>query len=34
MAINTYGVTLKWGETNSDVAKVVDIKDFPDMIGG
>jgi len=33
MAINTYGITLKWGETESAVAKVVDIKDFPDMIG-
>ena len=33
MAINTYGVTLKWGETSSAVEKVVDIKDFPDMIG-
>ena len=33
MAINTYGVTLKWGETSSAVEKVVDIKDFPDMLG-
>ena len=33
MAINTYGITLKWGETESAIAKVVDIKDFPDMIG-
>ena len=33
MAINTYGVTLKWGESAEAVAKVVDIKDFPDMIG-
>lgn len=33
MAINTYGITLKWGETESAVEKVVDIKDFPDMIG-
>ena len=33
MAINTYGVTLKWGESADAVAKVVDIKDFPDMIG-
>lgn len=33
MAMNTYGITLKWGETESAVSKVVDIKDFPDMIG-
>ena len=33
MAINTYGVTLKWGESSTDVAKVVDIKDFPDLMG-
>ncbi len=33
MAINTYGITLKWGETESAVAKVVDIKDLPDLIG-
>ena len=33
MAINTYGVTLKWGESSTNVEKVVDIKDFPDMIG-
>ena len=33
MAINTYGVTLKWGESSAAVEKVVDIKDFPDMIG-
>ena len=33
MALNTYGVTLKWGESAEAVAKVVDIKDFPDMIG-
>lgn len=33
MAINTYGITLKWGESADAVAKVVDIKDFPDMIG-
>lgn len=32
MAINTIGVTLKWG-TTPITAKVVDIKDFPD-IGG
>ena len=33
MAINTYGIELKWGVTSDAVAKVVDIKDFPDMIG-
>ena len=33
MAINTFGVSLKWGESADSVAKVVDIKDFPDMIG-
>ena len=33
MAINTYGVTLKWGESAEAVAKVVDVKDFPDMLG-
>ena len=33
MALNTYGVSLKWGESADSVAKVVDIKDFPDMIG-
>lgn len=33
MAINTYGVTLKWGESAEAVAKVVDIKDFPDLMG-
>ena len=33
MAINTYGITLKWGESADAVSKVVDIKDFPDMIG-
>ena len=33
MAINTFGVSLKWGESAETVAKVVDIKDFPDMIG-
>ena len=32
MALNTYGVSLKWGETADAVEKVVDIKDFPDMI--
>lgn len=33
MSISTYGVTLKWGESAETVAKVVDIKDFPDMMG-
>lgn len=33
MAINTYGVTLKWGTSADTVAKIVDIKDFPDLIG-
>ena len=33
MAINTYGIQLLWGESAETVAKVVDIKDFPDMIG-
>ena len=33
MAINTYGITLKWGTSAEAVAKVVDIKDFPDLIG-
>lgn len=33
MAINTYGVSLKWGESKETVAKVVDIKDFPDLMG-
>jgi len=33
MAINTYGVFLKWGESAEAVEKVVDIKDFPDLMG-
>ena len=33
MAINTYGIALKWGDSAEAVAKVVDIKDFPDLIG-
>lgn len=32
MAINTYGITLKWGASAEAAAKVVDIKDFPDLI--
>lgn len=33
MAMNTYGVSLKWGESAEAVEKVVDIKDFPDLMG-
>ena len=33
MAISTLGVTLKMGASAEELAKVVDIKDFPDMIG-
>ena len=33
MAISSFGLTLKWGKTADSVAKVIDIKDFPDMIG-
>lgn len=33
MAISSYGVQLLWGETADAVQKVIDIKDFPDMIG-
>ena len=33
MAISSFGVSLKWGESESNVAKVVDIKDFGDLIG-
>lgn len=33
MAMNTFGVTLKWGASTEAAAKVVDIKDFPDLIG-
>lgn len=33
MALNTYGVELHWGESAEAVAKVIDIKDFPDMLG-
>ena len=32
MAMNTYGITLKWGTSAEAVEKVVDIKDFPDLI--
>lgn len=33
MAISTYGIELKWGTSAEAVEKVVDIKDFPDLIG-
>ena len=33
MAISSFGVTLKWGDSAENVAKVVDIKDFGDLIG-
>lgn len=33
MAISTFGVSLKWGTSAEAVSKVVDIKDFPDLIG-
>lgn len=33
MAISTYLATLKWGTTKDQVAKVIDIKEFPDLIG-
>ena len=33
MAISTYLATLKWGETADAVAKVIDIKEFPDLMG-
>ena len=32
MAINTFGITLRWGESAEAATKVVDIKDFPDLI--
>lgn len=32
MAMNTYGIQLKWGTSAEAAAKVVDIKDFPDLI--
>lgn len=32
MAMNTYGITLKWGASAEAAAKVVDIKDFPDLV--
>ena len=33
MAISTYLATLKWGASASNVEKVIDIKEFPDLIG-
>lgn len=33
MAISSYLATLKWGESKEAVAKVIDIKDFPDLMG-
>lgn len=33
MAISTYLATLKWGTTADQVEKVIDIKDFPDLMG-
>ena len=33
MAINTIGIVLKWGTAPGNVAKVVDIKDYPDLGG-
>ena len=33
MAISSYGVTLKCGATADAVEELVDIKDFPDLIG-
>lgn len=33
MAISTYLCTLKWGTSADNVAKVIDIKDYPDLMG-
>ena len=33
MAISSYNCVLKWGENAETLAKKVDIKDFPDLIG-
>lgn len=33
MAQSTKGILLKWGESEAEVAKVVDIKDIPDLGG-
>lgn len=32
-AISTIGVELKWGESSSSLAKKIDIKNFPDLVG-
>ena len=32
MAMNTYGIRLLWGESAEAATKVVDIKDFPDLV--
>lgn len=32
-AISTYGITLKWGLSAANVAKKIDIKDYPDLGG-
>ena len=33
MAISSFGVTLKWGASAEAAEKVVDVKDFGDLIG-
>lgn len=33
MAISTFAAELRWGESAEAVAKKIDIKDFPDLIG-
>jgi hypothetical protein len=33
MPISTFGVSLRWGESVEAAKKVVDIKDFPDLLG-
>lgn len=33
MAISTYLATLKWGTDASSMKKVIDIKEFPDLMG-
>jgi len=33
MAISTYLATLKWGADDASVKKVIDIKEFPDLMG-
>ena len=33
MAINTQGVTLKWGSAAGSLTKKIDVKDFPDLGG-